>query len=253
MTYASFARGYKASGFNLDRERVDDTNPNSPADSNTSFKKELVDSYELGAKTQWLNDTLLLNSAVFYQDYTDFQLNTFTGLVFVVTSLPRVVSQGVDLDFLWYTPYEALTFQGGVTYAETEIREFGPALRLFATNRKDDTLSFAPKWSGSLSTTFEQPFASSMLFRANVGAKYMSEYNTGSNLAPTKIQGSMTLVNARVSIGADDEAWAIELWSQNLTDKDYYQVGFDATLQTGTVDAFLGAPRTYGVTARFKF
>jgi len=38
-------------------------------------------------------------------------------------------------------------------------------------------------------------------------------------------------------------------------------VAFDATLQgsssgavpTSTVDAFLGAPRTYGLTARFKF
>jgi iron complex outermembrane receptor protein len=253
MTYASFARGYKASGFNLDRERVDSTNPNSAADNDTSFKKELVDSYEVGAKTQWLNDSLLLNGTVFYQDYTDFQLNTFTGLVFIVTSLPQVVSQGVDLDFVWYTPLKQLSLQGGTTYAETEIKDFGPALATFSTARKNDTLSFAPKWSGSLSATFEQPFAASMLFRANVGAKYMSEYNTGSNLAPTKIQGDMTLVNARVSIGADNESWAVELWSQNLTDKDYYQVGFDGTLQTGTVDAFLGAPRTYGVTARFKF
>jgi hypothetical protein len=28
---------------------------------------------------------------------------------------------------------------------------------------------------------------------------------------------------------------------------------FDAPLQTGSYDAFLGAPRTYGLTARFKF
>jgi outer membrane receptor protein involved in Fe transport len=63
----------------------------------------------------------------------------------------------------------------------------------------------------------------------------------------------MTLVNARISFGSDDDAWALELWSQNLTNKDYYQVGFDGTLQGGTVDAFLGAPRTYGVTARVKF
>jgi len=280
MTYASFARGYKASGFNLDRERTNNNLTNNPAypgdpvsaaspagpfvpgtagpiraDTDTHFNKELVDSYEVGAKTQWLNDTLLLNTTVFYQDYTDFQLNTFDGIKFIVTSLPQVVSQGVDLDFVWYTPLQQLSFQGGATYAETEIKDFGtPAtLATFSTLRKNDTLSFAPKWSGSLSATFEQPFAASMLFRANVGAKYMSEYNTGSNLAPTKIQGSMTLVNARVSIGSDNESWALELWSQNLTDKDYYQVGFDATLQTGTVDAFLGAPRTYGVTARFKF
>jgi outer membrane receptor protein involved in Fe transport len=54
----------------------------------------------------------------------------------------------------------------------------------------------------------------------------------------------------------------VELWALNLTDEDYYQVAFDGTLQgsstspgvsTSTIDAFLGAPRTYGVTARFKF
>ena len=263
MSYVSFARGYKASGFNLDRERTNNNITNSPldpagpiqADADTHFDKEMVDSYELGLKTQWLDDSLLLNGAVFYQDYTDFQLNTFTGLVFVVTSLPQVVSQGVDLDFVWYTPLQQLTLQGGATYAETEIKDFGtPAtLATFSAQRENDTLSFAPKWSSSLSATFEQPFAAKMLFRANVGAKYTSEYNTGSNLAPQKIQDSLTLVNARVSIGRDDEAWTLELWSQNLTDEDYYQVGFDGTLQGGTVDAFLGAPRTYGVTARFKF
>jgi outer membrane receptor protein involved in Fe transport len=263
MSYVSYARGYKAGGFNLDRERsVDDPLANNPAagtpviaDADTHFGKELVDSYEIGLKTQWLNDSLSLNSAVFYQDYTDFQLNTFTGLVYIVTSLPQVVSQGVDVDVLWYTPLEQLMIQGGVTYAETQIEDFGTAATLatFSATRNNDTLSFAPEWSASLSATFEQPVAARKLFRANLGAKYTSQYNTGSNLAPTKLQEALTLINARVSFGADDETWALELWSQNLTNEDYYQVHFDAALQGGTVAAFLGAPRTYGVTARFKF
>jgi outer membrane receptor protein involved in Fe transport len=263
MSYVSYARGYKAGGFNLDRERsVDDPLANNPAagtpviaDTDTRFDEELVDSYEVGLKTQWLNDSLSLNSAVFYQDYTDFQLNTFTGLVYVVTSLPQVVSQGVDVDVLWYTPLEQLMIQGGVTYAETQIEDFGTAATLatFSSVRQNDTLSFAPEWSASLSATFEQPIAARKLLRANLGAKYTSQYNTGSNLAPTKLQEALTLVNARVSFGADDETWALELWSQNLTKEDYYQVHFDAALQGGTVAAFLGAPRTYGVTARFKF
>ena len=98
-----------------------------------------------------------MNGAVFYQDYTDFQLNTFTGLQFIVTSLPQVVSQGVDLDFVWYTPLEQLSLQGGVTYADTTIEDFGTALVFFRPEREDDTLSFAPEWSASLSATFEQP------------------------------------------------------------------------------------------------
>jgi outer membrane receptor protein involved in Fe transport len=267
MTYVSYARGYKAGGFNLDRERTGSSalNPGTPGgaavDTDTHFEKELVDSYELGAKTQWADDSLLLNAAVFYQDYQDFQLNTFTGIQFIVTSLPQVVSQGIDLDTVWYTPLEQLSIQGGVTYTETEIKDFGTAAAFFRPERKNDTLSFAPKWMASLSATFEQPIGSALLFRTNVGAKYTSEYNTGSNLDPRKIQDALTLVNARIGIGSADEIWTIEAWAQNLTDEEYYQVAFDATLQgssatavaTSTIDAFLGAPRTYGLTARFRF
>jgi outer membrane receptor protein involved in Fe transport len=270
MSYVSYARGYKASGFNLDRERTNNNVANNPldpagpiaADIDTSFAKELVDSYELGLKTEWLGNTFLLNTAVFYQDYENFQLNTFTGISFVVTSLPQVISQGVDLDFLWNTPLEQLTLQGGFTYAETEIEEFGSAIAFFRPERENDRLSFAPKWSGSLAATFEQPIGSALMFRGNVGAKYTSEYNTGSNLDPRKEQDALTIVNARLGFGAENESWMLELWAQNLTDEEYYQVAFDATLQgssasqplpSSTVNAFLGAPRTYGVTARFKF
>lgn len=269
MAYVSYARGYKASGFNLDRERNGDSrfgpdsgNPAAASvDVDTSFDKELVDSYEIGLKTQWANNSLLLNIAGFYQDYTDFQLNTFTGIQFVVTSLPKVNSQGVDLDLVWYTPLEQLSIQGGITYADTQIEEFGPAAAFFRPEREDDRLSFAPEWSGSLAATFEQPISTNLLLRANVGVKYMSEYNTGSNLDPRKKQDAYSLVNARLGFGSSNERWMIEAWAQNLTDEEYYQVAFDGTLQgssagavpTSTIDAFLGAPRTYGVTARFKF
>ena len=261
MSYVSYARGYKAGGFNLDRVRVD---PAGAATVNartaiptldTHFDRELVDSYELGVKTQWAGNSLLLNASVFYQDYTDFQLNTFDGVQFLVTSLEQVTSQGVDVDMVWFTPLEQLSIQGGVTYAKTEIEDpvalANPTL--FAQNRDNDRLSFAPEWSGSLSVTFEQPIGNALIWRTNVGAKYTSEYNTGSNLSPLKMQDAYTLVGARTGIGADDEAWMLEVWAQNLTDEDYYQVVYDAPLQTGSMNAFLGAPRIYGLTARFKF
>ena len=261
MAYASYARGYKAGGFNLDRVRTGSAAfpPGAPggvgASLDTSFDKELVDSYEVGLKTQWLDNTLLLNATVFYQDYTDFQLNTFDGVQFLVTSLDTVTSEGVDLDLVWFTPLEQLSFQGGVTYADTKIDDPAALANpgLFDQNRENDRLSFAPEWSASLSATFEQPIGSKLIWRTNVGAKYTSEYNTGSNLAPQKMQGSVTTVNARTGFGAEDERWMIEAWAQNLTEEEYYQVVYDAPLQTGSYDAFLGAPRTYGLTARFKF
>jgi iron complex outermembrane recepter protein len=256
MAYGSYARGYKASGFNLDRVRIGSAAfPTVQPALDTRFDRELVDSYELGMKTQWLNNSLLLNAAVFYQDYDDFQLNTFDGVQFLVTSLEQVTSEGVDLDFLWFTPLEQLSIQGGVTYADTKIKDSAALANpgLFDPNRENDRLSFAPEWSGGISGTFEQPMGSNYVWRTNIGVKYTSEYNTGSNLAPQKKQDDVTTVNARTGFGSADETWMVEAWAQNLTDEEYYQVVFDAPLQTGTYNAFLAAPRTYGVTARFRF
>jgi iron complex outermembrane recepter protein len=257
MSYLSYARGYKAGGFNLDRERTTGplgaADPATSVDRDTSFPAELADSYELGTKTEWLADSLIVNAAAFYQQFSDFQLNTFTGITFVVASVPEVVSYGIDTDVLWNTPWERLTLQGGLTYARTRIEEFGTTAAFFSPERKSNQLSFAPEWSTNLSATYEQPLSSDLLLRFNVGAKYTSEYNTGSDLAPGKVQEPLTLLNARIGIGNSAQHWTVEAWAQNLTNEDYFQVIFDAPLQPGTRDAFLGSPRMYGVTARFTF
>jgi len=248
MTYLSYARGYKGGGFNLDRERIGINNP----DRDTSFPAEDVDSWELGAKTTWLGRTLLLNGALFHQKFKGFQLNTFTGTSYVVTSIPEVTSIGVDTDILWFTPIHGLTLQGGLTYAETEYGAFTPTAGV-SPRLPGARLSFAPLWSGSLATSYERDLTDSLKLKASLGGKYTSEYNTGSDLAPEKAQKGFTVVNARVGVGAQDDRWTVELWGQNIFDQDYYQVGYDAPLQTGTYDAFLGQPRTYGVTLRTHF
>ena len=269
MTYASYSRGYKAGGFNLDREqaiRVTATGPNFTADADTGFRGEFVDSFELGAKTSWFDRSLLLNVAAFHQKFTDFQLNTFVGTAFVVETLPKVVSKGVDLDFIYLPPVDGLTLQGGVTYAETEIGTFTSADLLNPTRFNSlrrlpgARLSFAPLWSASLAGSYERELGNGLVFRANMSGKFTSSYNTGSDLHPSKIQDEMVLVNGRVGIGSEDERWTFELWSNNLFNKDYIQVGFNGPYQVdenndnvSVYDAFLGAPRTYGMTLRLKY
>ncbi|WP_334163115.1 TonB-dependent receptor [Phenylobacterium sp.] len=269
MTYASYSRGYKAGGFNLDREQlivVTPTGPNFTADADTSFKGEFVDSYEIGAKTSWFGNSLLLNTAVFYQQFTDFQLNTFVGTAFVVETIPEVVSRGVDLDFIYVPPIDGLTLQGGVTYAETEIQPFTAAdlinpTRFNSLRRLPGAqLSFAPRYSASLAGTYERDVFGDLKLRSNVSAKYTSRYNTGSDLHPSKEQDEMVLVNARVGLGSADERWTVELWANNLFDKDYLQVGFNGPYQVdenndavSVYDTFLGAPRTVGATLRLKY
>lgn len=253
MTYVSFADGYKAGGFNLGRV-TDPTarNPLAPV-LDTAFPAETVDSYELGIKSILAHNTLRVNAAVFDQKYRDFQLNTYTGILFVVTSIPHVQSKGAEADVAWATPLSGLSFSGGVTYAFTNIDEFGPAIALFSPQRLNDRLSFAPLWSGAASATYQIPLSDSLGLRATLSEKYDSSYNTGSNLLPRKIQGPYGLMNARLGIGAPDDKWTVEAWSENLTNKYYYEVAFDAPFQYNQINSFLGAPRTFGITVRARF
>jgi len=277
MTYASAARGYKGGGFNLDRVQSADGNSASGAGItpvlDTSFPAEFVNSYELGAKTTWADGSLLLNATVFHQEYEDFQLNSFLGTSFVVRSIPKVTSKGVDAEILWQPQaVQGLMLQGGLMYADTTFGDSIPGVDFEERTPLSSsgalyklpgaTMPFAPEWSGSLSLTYEWDFSNSMLGRFNIGAKYMGDYNTGSDLDVEKHQSSYTVANARLGIGAADRRWMVELWGTNITDTDYVQVGFDAPLQglfpdpgnpLNTFDAFLGAPRMYGVTLRVRY
>ena len=111
-----------------------------------------------------------------------------------------------------------MSLSGGVTYAFTNITEFGDSLSLFAPNQADpalprlnNRLSFAPLWSGVASATYTVPLSASLAFHANVSEKYNSSYNTGSDLDPRKLQGAYGLLNARLGLGAPDGKWTVEI------------------------------------------
>ena len=274
MAYASYARGYKSFGYNLDRVQTGIT-----PTSSLLFPSEVVDSYEAGVKMTLLDRTLLLNVTYFDQTFEDFQLNTFLGTAFVVESIPELTSRGVDADMLWFTPVEGLSLQGGLTWTETEYGQFTaadlsnpgnfPQLSLLPGSRA----SFAPEWSATASINYDRDFGNNLRGGFSLAAKYMSDYNTGSDLLPYKQQDAFTTLNGRIMIGTSDERWTFEFWGQNLTDEEYVQVAYNAPLQgsafqttvqpngtyynpaldTQTYDAYLGQPRTYGATLRIKY
>ena len=283
MGYLSYARGYKAGGYNLDRAQstvVTATGPQFVPITNTHFSPERANSYEAGVKTQLFGRKLQLNAAAFYQEFNQFQLNIFLGTTFVVKSMPRVISRGLDADFSYATPIDGLTMNGGVTYAETQysnrqpndpdfcrpgqaggICGAGTALGGALNRLPGSRVSFAPLWSVSYGATYERSLTERLMGRASLQVKYSSDYNTGSDLAPQKNQVDFALVNARVGIGPKNERWMVELWAQNLFNQYYQQVTFNGPLQgtetdalgIRTYDSFLGQPRTWGATLRVKY
>ncbi|MNJ27131.1 Pesticin receptor precursor [compost metagenome] len=274
MAYASYAHGYKSFGYNLDRVQAGVT-----PTASLYFPAETVNSYEIGLKNTLFDRTVLLNLTYFDQTFSDFQLNTFLGTAFVVESIPEVRSKGVDADFVWFTPVEGLSFNGGVTYTDTKYGDFTAADLTNPSNFPQLSLlpgaraSFAPEWSATASMAFDRSIGAGLKLGLNLSAKYSTEFNTGSDLLPYKMQDAMTLVNGRITLGTEDERWALDLWAQNLTDEEYLQVAINAPLQgaafqntvqpngtfynpamdTQTYNAFMGQPRTYGMTLRVRY
>jgi outer membrane receptor protein involved in Fe transport len=270
MSYASYSRGYKAGGFNFNRAATSlsftPTSATLNIASSTYFAPETVDAYEVGIKSQWLDRTVTLNAALFDQTYHDFQLNAFLGTSFVVESIPQVNSAGLDVDAGWATPIKGLRLDGGATYAQTHYGQFTASQLTYPQDfagfslLPGATISYAPVWSATLAGDYQTPLGNGLVGRADLATKYNSAYNTGSDLAPQKIQGAYTVLNARLGVGNPSRGWTIEAWADNLTNVTILQLAINAPLQgtqtdpasIRTYDGFLAPPRTFGVTIRFR-
>lgn len=281
--YGTYSRGYKAGGFNLDRSYTVSATDNTsivsgPVGSqtivgpDTSFPAEMVDAYEIGAKFTLAGGNLNLNVAAYYQDFENFQLNTFSGISFFVTSVPEVISKGVELDASWFTDIDGLSFNFGVAYADARYGD-GADMAAFAASQPalfylpGNHLTSAPEWTLTAGFTYEFPvFGGSWMGLIHADTRYVSSQLTGSNLDPNKLQDGYALVNLRLGLATEDERFAIEFWARNLFDERYFQISFDAPLQgdaptslapnPGTfsqIDAFLGEPLTMGITLKTRF
>ncbi|MFW2350948.1 TonB-dependent receptor [Qipengyuania sp.] len=289
LVYGSYSKGYKAGGFNLDRSALANPLALNPANldtANLQFDAETVNAYEIGVKysaRKWG-----FSVAAFRQEFSNFQLNTFNGSVFLVQNVngcdtdlggadrdgsaatgacatdnvaPGVVAQGFEFETS-LSPIRDLTVTMGITYSDTSYesnlvgRDDGspldPALRLLP----GDNLSNAPELAATASLSWTPPIGNSGLSGLFfVNARTTGDYNTGSDLLYGKEQDGYTIVNGRIGITGPDRRWGVELWANNLFDVDYTQVAFNTPFVAPqqTYSAFLAEPRTYGVTVRAGF
>ncbi|GAA4032074.1 hypothetical protein GCM10022281_09640 [Sphingomonas rosea] len=161
LTYASYSRGYKAGGFNLDRSGLPRTLFGNTATSGGSpggvipnaslkaleFNPEINNAFEIGAK--YNGRGFDVNVAAFHQAFRDFQLNTFNGLFFFVENINScktslngadtdniigngscakgnlkagVVSKGVEIE-VFTRPAPDVAVNVGATFADTKYRK----------------------------------------------------------------------------------------------------------------------------------
>ncbi|MEG3164546.1 TonB-dependent receptor [Sphingomonas sp. PB2P19] len=264
LLYASYSRGYKAGGYNLDRSDLTANVFSAPTNASASrlrFDPETVNAYEVGVK--YTSRDFTLNVAGFRQDFKNFQLNTFNGTNFIVQNISScdtslngadrdasattgactgkvqygVRSQGFEIET---GMYPARNFQVGLgyTFVDTKFKnnlvgsQTGEALDPALFLLSGSTISNAPKHTVTASTTWTPEIGSSGITALfYVDGRMTSDYNTGSDLFAEKEQDGFFLMNARVGIRGPEQRWALEVWAQNLLDTNYQQVAFNAPFQ----------------------
>ena len=309
LAYASYSKGYKAGGFNLDRSALLRTGGTGAIIDNDStralrFDPELNDAFEIGLKYD--GPGIDVNIAAFRQDFKDFQLNTFNGINFEVENINScsadldgadqdnsgatgdcsltggkvrsgVRSTGIEFE-IFTRPFRDANFNLGITYADTRYRDnlvgaIGEPISAQLFQLANRHISNASELVTTASFSWTPPIGSGgMRGLFYIDGRQMSDFNTGSDLDIEKRQKGFGVINGRIGLHGRDNRWGVELWGMNLLDTKFKQVAFDMPLQgscttrgaqagfcsptpnrsTQLFGAFLGEPRTFGVTIRGK-
>lgn len=265
LLYASYSRGYKAGGFNLDRSALLRSNGNGAVVPGAlldrlKFEPEINNAIELGMK--YNGPGIDVNFSLFRQDFKDFQLNTFNGLNFEVATVNScdddlggtdtdsssatgacpgklrsgVRSQGAELE-IFTRPFRDASLNLGVTYVQTKYRNDlvgadGAPLSNQLFQLPGSNLSNAPEMSVTGAFSWRPQIGNSGLRGLlYLDGRYTSSFNTGSDLDLEKVQKGFEIFNGRVGLSGNDGMWGVEFWVQNIFNRKYKQVAFDSPLQ----------------------
>lgn len=268
MGYVSATRGFKSGGFNL----IALQGPYDP---------EYLWAYELGLKTKGAGGRLIANFGAFYYDYKDLQVGKVVNLSATVVNAAKATIKGLEAE-LRAAPGGGFEISAGLAWLDAKYDEFetddpgftgnpsapgalgcgrqvGAPATPPAVNRtislKGCKLPRAPEIQGALGVQWTGQVAGGELWaRADYayrGDQYFTQFNRD-NVA----QNAYGTVNARVGFRGRDNRWALTLWGDNLTDKEYFSTVLESGVAApGTVvpQAVLGAPRTYGLSAQYNF
>jgi outer membrane receptor protein involved in Fe transport len=269
LYYVNVSQGYKSGSF--------------PTVASAAFvqlfpaSQEKLLAYEIGTKLALFDQTLQLNSAVFYYDYTDKQiLGAINDPIF--GSLPTLVNVpdshviGGELSLEWY-PTEGLRIAPSISYADSEVdgifRNYDPFFGPTNSDTKDFVgLPFpnVPKWTGNLDVQYEWTLTNGWITFLGANANYQDDttgffydrcHEEGVSCTRTDVPGLVgdpkleikerTLVDLRA--GFEHGNWRIWAWGRNVTDEHYWN---QAQHVNDVLLRFTGMPATYGISASLR-
>ncbi len=274
MTYASVAKGYKGGGYNSRATLPELVGP---------YDEETATSYEIGLKSDWLDDRLRVNGAVFYTEYEDLQLGVLrpgalraesvttnvgeaevAGFELEITVVPvENLRLGLNYGYLnadykkWCDDTNGVSAYfpspcGGIEQQITTPVTLPPNNWLIGEDQTHLDMASAPDSSASVVVDYDLPLGAAGLISFHADGRYTDKYNTwGRNNDPDFYRDDVWLFNAHVSYSDVDDVYRVTLYGRNLTDKEV----MSGAVATGTnpITQFYQPPREWGAEFIYNF
>ena len=267
--YARWARGFKSGGFNgetNDFRAPTAACPTGAFELCAPYRPEIVDSFEIGAKTRLMDGKMTLNLAAFWDEHKDIQLSVFTAtgaVSSVVRNAAKARIRGIEVETM-IRPVENLTINGSFAYLDPKYKSYLDGGVDVANNR---AFPHAPHVTASVGADWR-------VLRGNWGRlnltgdlSYVSKYYTfpfalvtalpsDQNANTTQSKGR-TIVNMTAAIADIPFGQAkgqVTFWVKNLTQESNpsnfidFGPGFG-----GLTVGYFPDPRTFGATVGIKF
>lgn len=259
LIYATVSQGYKAGIFSaIGASRVNQYTP---------ANQEKVIAYEAGFKAPLGWNSLQLNGAAFYYDYTDKQVrgrvqDTVFGLLEKMLNVPESYVFGLEGD-LTVRPVDGLHVSAGVTYLKSRVSGDYSATadglavynaQGYRGNFKGSDLPYTPKLSGNVDVQYEFPVWSGWKGFAGGTMTYTSDQNTTFQTATLKADdfeiNGYSLVDLRAGVSSEDGRWRLTAYGRNVTNKSYVTA---VSTYLDTLVRYRGKPAFYGVSLAYRY
>ena len=248
LVYANITKGFKAGSFT--------PVPAVTAAQLAPVTQESVLAYEVGAKSGFFANRVLVSAAAFHYDYQNKQILGYEliapfGPLPALLNVPKGSVDGAEAE-LTLRPIKALRLTGGVSYVDSSVDSATPGFDPYANpiTLKGEAFPNAPKWQYVLDGQYD--FAATTALNAYVGGGITARSSTYAAFGEDpnfRIKG-YALLSLRAGLESADGHWRLQIFGNNVTDKFYV---INVSHLTDTVDRTTGMPATFGVTLGYRY
>jgi iron complex outermembrane recepter protein len=205
----------------------------------------------MGARMDFLDQRLRLNPTIFYNDWTNIQVQSAvaepTGLVLVLQNAGTAHTYGFELETEAKVTQDLLLF-GNVATLSAHYVGLGTASGITVNSHFER----APAVTYGIGGTYSYDLPGNAKVRSTLNWSWEGSQHSTPTDVDTLVLPSYGLLNTRLEYDAAKH-WTIAAFGTNLTNKLYYVGGVNYSANVGSAHYDVGRPREWGISAHYAF